>query len=181
GRDRIAAAEAEARQQRENKEVEGGGGKSGIILRLYPPAFLARCPEIPDATLAMVVIEDTDSFPQHQSGCVATIGKFDGVHIGHQLILQQVRAKAAEYAVPSMVILIEPHPEEFFAESPRACPARLSELEEKLQLLEEQGIDYVYKLRFDAELASLSAEDYIQSILVDGLGLRCLVIGSDFR
>jgi len=137
--------------------------------------------KIPDATLAMVVIEDTDSFPQHQRGCVATIGKFDGVHIGHQLILQQVRAKAAEYAVPSLVILIEPHPEEFFARSPRECPARLSELEEKLQLLEDQGIDYVYQLRFDADLASLTAEDYIESILVNGLGLRCLVIGSDFR
>lgn len=129
----------------------------------------------------MIVIEDTDSFKQHHSRCVATIGKFDGVHTGHQLILQQLRNKAAEFGVPSMVILIEPHPEEFFAATPQDCPARLCELEEKLHLLEEQGVDFVYKLRFDEALSKLSAEDYIESILVKGLGLACLIIGSDFR
>ncbi|MDO9317848.1 MAG: bifunctional riboflavin kinase/FAD synthetase [Gammaproteobacteria bacterium] len=129
----------------------------------------------------MIVIEDTDSFRRHHSHCVATIGKFDGVHTGHQLILQQLRAKAAEFGVPSLVILIEPHPEEFFAATPRDCPARLCELGEKLQLLEEQGIEFVYKLRFDAALARLSAEDYIETILVNGLGLQCLIIGNDFR
>lgn len=129
----------------------------------------------------MIVIEDTGDFLQQHQRCVATIGKFDGVHTGHQLILQQMRNKAAEYGLPSVVILIEPHPEEFFAATPQDCPARLSELEEKLSLLEEQGVDYIYKLRFDEKLASLSAEDYIEQILVKGLGLTCLIIGSDFR
>lgn len=129
----------------------------------------------------MVVIEETGDFLRQYRRSVATIGKFDGVHTGHQLILQQLRTKAAEYGVPSVVILIEPHPEEFFAATPQDCPARLSELDEKLFLLEEQGVDFVYKLRFDEALAKLSAEDYIEQILVKGLGLACLIIGSDFR
>jgi riboflavin kinase/FMN adenylyltransferase len=112
---------------------------------------------------------------------VLTIGKFDGVHTGHQLILQQLRSKAAEHGAPAVVVLIEPHPEEFFAASAQDCPARLSELEEKLVLLEAQGVDVVYKLRFDAALQAQSAEDYVREFLVGGLGVVCLIIGSDFR
>lgn len=129
----------------------------------------------------MQVIEKTDGFREQQPGCVATIGKFDGVHTGHQLILQQLRSKAAELGLPSMVILIEPHPEEFFALRPQDCPARLSELEEKLTLLQAQGVDFVYKLRFDEQLQKQSAQDYVESLLIDGLGIACLIIGNDFR
>lgn len=129
----------------------------------------------------MQVIEKTDSFREQQPGCVATIGKFDGVHTGHQLILQQLRSKATELGLPSMVILIEPHPEEFFAKQPQDCPARLSELEEKLALLEAQGVDFVFKLRFDEHLQRQSAQDYVESMLIDGLGIACLIIGNDFR
>tara|TARA_R110001606_G_scaffold278690_3_gene427166 strand:+ start:2203 stop:3162 length:960 start_codon:yes stop_codon:yes gene_type:complete len=129
----------------------------------------------------MQVIEKTDGFRDLQPGCVATIGKFDGVHTGHQLILQQLRSKATELGLPSMVILIEPHPEEFFAKQPQDCPARLSELEEKLALLEEQGVDFVFKLRFDEHLQKQRAQDYIESMLIKGLGVACLIIGNDFR
>jgi len=129
----------------------------------------------------MKVFEDTAEFRQYHQSCVATIGKFDGIHTGHQLILQQLRGKAAEFGVPSVVVLIEPHPEEFFAASPQDCPARLSELEEKLALLAELGVEVVYKLRFDALLQAQSAEDYIEEFLVKGLGIVCLIIGSDFR
>tara|TARA_R110002167_G_scaffold29239_3_gene97747 strand:- start:48632 stop:49591 length:960 start_codon:yes stop_codon:yes gene_type:complete len=129
----------------------------------------------------MQVIEKTDGFREQQPGCVATIGKFDGVHTGHQLILQQLRSKATELGLPSMVILIEPHPEEFFAKQPQDCPARLSELEEKLALLEGQGVDFVFKLRFDEHLQRQSAQDYVESMLINGLGVACLIIGNDFR
>lgn len=129
----------------------------------------------------MQVIEKTDGFREQQPGCVATIGKFDGVHTGHQLILQQLRSKATELGLPSMVILIEPHPEEFFAKQPQDCPARLSELEEKLALLEAQGVDFVFKLRFDEHLQRQSAQDYVESMLINGLGVACLIIGNDFR
>lgn len=129
----------------------------------------------------MKVIEDAAGFRQYYQSSVATIGKFDGVHTGHQLILQQLRDKASQFGVPGVVVLIEPHPEEFFASSPQECPARLSELEEKLALLEAQGVDVVYKLRFDASLQAQSAERYIEDFLVQGLGIVCLIIGNDFR
>jgi riboflavin kinase / FMN adenylyltransferase len=129
----------------------------------------------------MKIIEDTREFLQTHQHCVATIGKFDGVHKGHQLILQQVRATAAELDVPSMAIVIEPHPEEFFTPDPQDCPARLSEPAEKLQLIADQQVDYVYVLRFDAALCRLSAQSYIEDILVQGLGIRALIIGNDFR
>lgn len=129
----------------------------------------------------MIIIQDTDQFSHLQQSCVATIGKFDGVHLGHQLILDQLKRKAEQYKQPSLVILIEPHPEEFFAASPESCPARLTGLREKLELLESFGIDYVYQLTFDKALSELSPERYIQEILVDGLGVVCFIVGNDFR
>lgn len=129
----------------------------------------------------MKIIEDTDGFLTQYRGCVATIGKFDGVHTGHQLILQQVISKAEGLGLPALVVLIEPHPEEFFATEPLECPARLSELEEKLELLAAAGVDFVFKLRFDAALQGLSAQDYVQEFLVQGLGVAGLIIGNDFR
>ena len=129
----------------------------------------------------MQIIENTDGFRDQCSGCVATIGKFDGVHTGHQLILQQLRAKAVELGLPSMVILIEPHPEEYFAQEPQACPARISELDEKLALIQAQHVDFVFKLRFDEHLQKQSAQEYVENMLVNGLGIACLIIGNDFR
>lgn len=129
----------------------------------------------------MKVIESTGSFRQHHSHCVATIGKFDGVHRGHQAIVAQLREQAEAHAVPALVIITEPHPEEFFASDEEGCPARLSEPGEKVALLEALGVDYVYLLRFDQELASLRARRYVEDILVQGLGIRALIAGSDFR
>lgn len=129
----------------------------------------------------MIIIEDTDQFSHLQQSCVATIGKFDGVHLGHQLILDQLKRKAEELEQPSLVILIEPHPEEFFAPSPESCHARLTGLREKLELLESFNIDFVLQLKFDRALSELSPEDYIREILVDGLGIKCFIVGNDFR
>ena len=129
----------------------------------------------------MRIIEETSGFLAQYQGCVATIGKFDGVHTGHQLIVQQLRNKAAELQLPSVVILIEPHPEEYFAQSPQDCPARLTELEEKLVLLDALGVDVVYKLEFDDHLRNQSAQEYIETMLVNGLGIAALIIGNDFR
>jgi len=129
----------------------------------------------------MIVVQDVQGFSRQQRRCVATIGKFDGVHRGHRLILDQLKNKAAELGLPSLVILIEPHPEEFFASSAQQCPARLTTLDEKLQLLEACGIDFVFQLTFDQALSELSAEDYISRILVDGLAVACFIAGNDFR
>ena len=129
----------------------------------------------------MEVIEQHQGFCQRYSRCVATIGKFDGVHLGHQAILGQLKGKAAQLDLPSLVILIEPHPEEFFASSPDQCPARLTTLKEKLVLLASMEVDFVYLLKFDQALSQLSAEDYISSILVEGLGIAAFIVGNDFR
>lgn len=129
----------------------------------------------------MKVIETHINFFQQFSRCVATIGKFDGVHIGHQAIIEQLRDQAGSLQLPTLVILIEPHPEEFFAATPDQCPARLSTLDEKLELLNQLQVDYVYLMRFDLALSKLSPEDYVQQILVDGLGIAAFIVGKDFR
>jgi riboflavin kinase / FMN adenylyltransferase len=129
----------------------------------------------------MIIFEDPNRFSQMQQSCVATIGKFDGVHLGHQLILDQLKQKAEQLNLPSLVILIEPHPEEFFAASADDCPARLTVVSEKLELLESFGIEYVFQLNFTRELSQLSADDYIKDILVNGLGVASFIVGNDFR
>lgn len=118
--------------------------------------------------------------PKWASGPVAlTIGNFDGVHRGHHAMLAQLRAKADELGVPAAVLTFEPHPRELF--TPDQAPARLTSLREKLSLLEACGVDQVYLLRFDRRQASMSAADFIQRILVQGLGVRHVIIGDDFR
>jgi riboflavin kinase / FMN adenylyltransferase len=129
----------------------------------------------------MIIFEETGRFSQLQQSCVATIGKFDGVHLGHQLILDQLKQKAEQFSLPSLVILIEPHPEEFFAATDEDCPARLTTLGEKLELLESFGIDVVFQLNFDQAMSELSAENYINDILVEGLGVASFIVGNDFR
>jgi len=129
----------------------------------------------------MNVITDTDHFPDRARGCVVTIGKFDGVHLGHQRIIQQLRTKAEQFLVPSVVIVIEPHPEEFFAANPRACPPRLSEAPEKIALLQAMGVEYVYVMGFDAELSQQSPQAYVEQRLIAGLNVKSLIVGNDFR
>lgn len=129
----------------------------------------------------MVIFEETETFSALERGCVATIGKFDGVHLGHQVILQQLKEKAAQCDRPAVVILIEPHPEEFFSKKLVESPARLSTFDEKIGLLESFGIGYVYRMRFDRELSELSPQTYIINILVDGLAINDFIVGKDFR
>ena len=129
----------------------------------------------------MIVFDDIANFPKPPNGCVATIGKFDGLHLGHQSILDQLKSQATRVNVPSIVIVIEPHPEEFFKKGSGHRPARLNTIEEKLELLEYFGVDFVYRFNFDDTTSQISAESYIKDILVDGLGLKALIIGDDFR
>ena len=112
-------------------------------------------------------------------GCVATIGNFDGVHIGHQTIIQRLTEKAAHFDLPSVVILFEPHPQEYFR--PDAAPARLFKLTDKIQALKALGVDYVLCFRFNQEFAELRAEDFIQRVLIEHLNVQHLFIGDDFR
>ena len=114
-----------------------------------------------------------------QSGCVATIGSFDGVHLGHQAILRQLIDRAGKLRLPSVVMIFEPQPQEFF--SGEQAPARLMRLREKVKAFIEAGVDKVFCLQFNRSLRSLSAIDFIQEVLVSGLKVRCLVVGDDFK
>jgi riboflavin kinase/FMN adenylyltransferase len=114
-----------------------------------------------------------------EHGCVLTIGNFDGVHRGHQALLAKLTAKARATGLPASVLTFEPHPREYFAHENR--PRRLTSLREKIQLLAAQGVDRLYIGRFNARFASLTAEQFIEDILIRGLGVRDLMIGDDFR
>ncbi|MEK7737044.1 MAG: bifunctional riboflavin kinase/FAD synthetase [Pseudomonadota bacterium] len=116
---------------------------------------------------------------QATTSTVLTIGNFDGLHRGHRALLDRLTAQARNVALPAAVLTFEPHPREYFA--PDEAPARLTSLREKLNLLESCGIDRVYVCRFNARLAALSAESFIEDILVRGLSVRHLIIGDDFR
>jgi len=115
---------------------------------------------------------------RHQ-GCVATIGNFDGVHLGHQAVLGQLSEKAAAMGLPAVVVTFEPHPQEYFGRDP--IPSRLTRFREKIQTLRRFAVDRVLCLRFNDGLAQMSAEDFISQVLVAGLGIRFLIVGDDFR
>jgi riboflavin kinase / FMN adenylyltransferase len=120
------------------------------------------------------------SVPDAATSPVAlTIGNFDGVHLGHQAMLAKLRAAAAARSLPACVMTFEPHPREFFA--PDQAPVRLTTMREKLELLAIHGVERVVVCRFNFALAQITAEDFIERILVRGLGVRWLQVGDDFR
>ncbi len=112
-------------------------------------------------------------------GCVLTIGNFDGVHRGHQTLLAKLTAKAQATGLPSAVLTFEPHPREYFTHENR--PIRLTSLREKIQRIADQGVDRLYIGRFNTRFAALTAEQFIEDILIRGLCARQVMIGDDFR
>jgi riboflavin kinase/FMN adenylyltransferase len=108
-----------------------------------------------------------------------TIGNFDGVHRGHQLVISQLKQVAEVTSLPTVVIIFEPQPIEYFA--PDKAPKRLARFREKIAYLKAQRIDYLLCLHFDQKLAAQSAEDFVQQILVSSLNTKHLVIGDDFH
>lgn len=107
-----------------------------------------------------------------------TIGNFDGVHLGHQALLAQVRAVARERGLASAVVIFEPHPREFFA--PQQAPARLTSLREKLELFAALGMDRVYVCRFNQRFAQMGAADFAGALGKEA-GAKFVLIGDDFR
>ena len=108
-----------------------------------------------------------------------TIGNFDGVHRGHQAMLTRLVEAAEDLRLPPAVLTFDPHPREFFA--PSAAPPRLSSLRTKLELLRAYGVAIAYVARFDGRLASLSAAEFVSTVLERGLETRWLLVGEDFR
>jgi riboflavin kinase/FMN adenylyltransferase len=119
------------------------------------------------------------SLQRARGRCALTIGNFDGVHRGHRALIDRVVARARENDLTSCVLTFEPHPREFFAGE--AAPARITRLRDKLELLAHAGVERVHVARFDARFAALAPERFVEEVLVDGLGVRALTIGRDFR
>ena len=115
--------------------------------------------------------------PRHR-GCTASIGNYDGVHLGHQAIIRQLLRTGESLGIPALIVTFEPYPQEYFR---RGEQTRLTSLRAKLELLQVFGIERVLCLRFNAQLANMSPGSFIQDLLVDGLGVKHLVIGDDFR
>jgi len=107
-----------------------------------------------------------------------TIGNFDGVHLGHQALLKELRTSAQERGLQTSVVIFEPHPREFF--TPLQAPTRLTSLREKLELFAVMGIDRVHVCRFDKCFAKMSAEDFMVALHMK-LSVRFVLIGDDFR
>ena len=107
-----------------------------------------------------------------------TIGNFDGVHLGHQALLNELRAAAQARGLPAAVVIFEPHPREFF--TPQQAPTRLTSLREKLELFASMGIDRVHVCRFNARFAQISATGFIHA-LHEKLSAKFVLIGDDFR
>ena len=116
--------------------------------------------------------------------CALTIGNFDGVHRGHQAMLALLRGEAAQRGVESCVLTFEPHPRDFFAArsgQQQTAPARIGTLRDKLTDLAQCGVDQTVVLPFDSRLAGQSPQDFIDQVLLAGLGARYVLVGDDFR
>lgn len=107
------------------------------------------------------------------------IGNFDGVHLGHSALVGRLAEYARAHRLVPMVLTFEPHPREFFA--PGSAPARLSTVREKLELLAECGASQAMVCPFNARFAALSAEEFVEQVLVLGCRVKHLIIGDDFR
>src|SRR5512134_1322299 len=119
------------------------------------------------------------SIPPGSARCALTIGNFDGVHLGHQAMLERTVARARALQLPACVLTFEPHPREFF--TPATAPARLTRLRDKLELMAAAGVSRVHVARFDARLAALTAERFVEDVVAHGLRAAWLLVGRDFR
>ena len=111
-------------------------------------------------------------------GCVLTIGAFDGVHLGHQEVINQLRQHAAELDLPAVAMTFRPDPAEFFSSNARAS---LMSWRDKVRSLKMVGADFVACLPFDKKVSNMSAESFVADLLVEQLGVKFLMIGDDFR
>jgi riboflavin kinase / FMN adenylyltransferase len=126
----------------------------------------------------MDIFHGYDHVPPGARGAAVAIGNFDGVHKGHQALIARVREAARGLGVRTAALVFEPHPREFF--QPARPLFRLTPLPQKLRLLETYGVDLTYVIAFEQELATMSAETFVERVLVAGLGVRHVVIGHNF-
>ena len=124
----------------------------------------------------MRIIRDYQYVNEDDRGASAAIGNFDGVHIGHQSVIDLAREAGGE--APLGIVTFEPHPRQFFA--PGSDPFRLTSAETRAHRLEKLGVERLYELPFNATLSALTPEEFARDVIVEGLGLKHVVIGADF-
>ena len=132
----------------------------------------------------MEIIRGLHNIRPRHSGCVATIGTFDGVHHGHRMLLAHLVAKSEELGTPSLLVTFEPQPPEYFvsrSDRRTLVPARLTRFREKIHLLRHTGIDRVLCIPFNERTRLISAAEMVERFLVELLGVRYLVVGDDFQ
>ncbi|MEQ1755007.1 MAG: bifunctional riboflavin kinase/FAD synthetase [Micropepsaceae bacterium] len=122
----------------------------------------------------MQIFRHFEQLPESARGAVVAIGNFDGVHKGHRALLAHARELGGKLGV----LVLEPHPQEFF--KPDAPRFRLTPFRAKARLLEHNGVDLLFALHFDAAFAALSADEFIEKVLVTGMGVRHIIVGEDF-
>jgi riboflavin kinase / FMN adenylyltransferase len=127
----------------------------------------------------MEVLHDVASCPRASSGCVVTIGAYDGVHLGHRHLIAQVRTLAAELQCASAVVTFDRHPA--MVVRPESAPRVLTDLDQKLELLAATGVDYTLVVHFDERRSRESAEDFVTEVLVGCLRAQAVVVGHDFH
>jgi riboflavin kinase/FMN adenylyltransferase len=127
----------------------------------------------------MRIFRHYDDVTPASKGAVVAIGNFDGVHRGHQALIARARFHAHAHERPTGVLAFEPHPQEFFRPSPESF--RLTPFRAKSRLLAEQGVDAMYALAFDAQMAAKSAQEFVIDVLVKGLGVSCVLVGAEFQ
>jgi len=128
---------------------------------------------------ALRLSRDPPLLPAEARGAAVALGNFDGLHLGHQVLLREVTAQARRLGAAPGVVTFEPHPRRFFA--PDSEPFRLTTLRTKVRLLRQAGVERVFALRFDAALAAREPEDFAEGILGRELGVRHVAVGADFR
>ena len=126
----------------------------------------------------MELIRGLLNIRERQRGCAVTIGTYDGIHLGHQALLDRLKEHAARLSAPAVLLTFEPMPREYL--SPQAPPARLTSLRERLRVLEGTSLDYLLVLRFGEGLRNLSGEAFA-ALLAQNLAARAVVVGHDFR
>ena len=126
----------------------------------------------------MEIVRDWRGPPATLKGAAVAIGAFDGVHRGHQAVIAEARAAAERLGAPLGVVSFDPHPRRWF--QPDAEPFRLMSTDQMARALAVQGVERLYLLPFDAEMAALSDADFAREVLGDGLGVRHAAVGFDF-
>ncbi len=129
--------------------------------------------------LSVEVIRSFEGWPRPDGGSAVTIGAYDGVHLGHQAVIAEVRRRAAGLGLRSVVVTFDRHPA--MVVRPESAPLLLTDLEQKLELLAATGVDATLVVRFDAERAREPAEEFVEQLLVEGLAARLVVVGEDFH